>query len=117
VSYKHSIVRRLALAAAALTISVTAAGTAAAADRHVNVVNATNHTMTRFYASNISDPRFHSDILGSDVLRPGSQWRVNFDDGTGACLFDVKAVFSDGEEVTQSRFNVCTETTMRFTGD
>jgi hypothetical protein len=45
------------------------------------------------------------------VLPPGQRVRVNIDDGTGACLFDFKAVFADGRTIEQRRVNVCQITT------
>jgi hypothetical protein len=113
---KISIARRVALAVAAMSISVAAAGSAAAADRHVNVVNSTGRTLTHFYASNVNDPNFHGDILGTSVLRAGGVWRVNFDDGSGACVFDIRAKFSDGEVKTWTGLNVCTATTLTING-
>ena len=33
----------------------------------------------------------------------------NFDDGTGACLFDFYAEFANGEAAEHKRYNVCDE--------
>ena len=114
---KSNLVRGLAVAVAALAVTVATTSAAAAADRRVTVINETNHTMTRLYASNSADPNFHNDLLGDYVMRPGGSVTLDFDDGTGACSFDVRGVFSDGDKVERHRFNVCTETEMRFTGD
>jgi hypothetical protein len=53
-------------------------------------------------------------VLGADVLRPGASVRVNWDDGSCACLFDFKAVYANGTETIRRRFNVCTESTWRI---
>ena len=34
---------------------------------------------------------------------------LNFDDGSGACLFDFRAEFADGQSTEAKRFNTCTE--------
>ena len=56
-------------------------------------------------------PEIHCDRadldLGDDVLRSGSSVRINIDDGTGACIYDFKAVFSNGNEATRGKINVC----------
>jgi len=33
----------------------------------------------------------------------------NFDDDSGACVFDFYVEFADGQEIERKRFNVCTE--------
>ena len=111
---KFSIGRIAAIAAASATLLT--AGAAAAADTRVVVVNSTNHTLTNLYASSVRDSRYHGDWLGDIVLAPGEWTTVDFDDGDGSCLMDVKGHFSDGDNVEQ-RFNVCTESRMEFTGD
>ncbi len=83
--------------------------TSVSANRMVTIGNTTGVTMTRFYASNITRSSWEEDIFGSDVLPSGRSINVNIDDGTGACLFDLKAVFADGDVVTQKNFNVCVE--------
>ncbi len=82
-------------------------------NRVVDIINDTSVTMTEFYASNIDRTDWEEDILDGDYLRPGSEVSVDIDDGSGYCLFDLKAVFADGESVTQKRFDVCTEPSWR----
>lgn len=83
-------------------------------DRNVQVVNATSVTLRELYGSNVDRDDWEEDVLGSDVLRPGATVRVNWDDGTCACLFDFRAVYADGTETIRRRFNVCTESTWRI---
>jgi hypothetical protein len=87
--------------------SVLGLGTMQAQDRHVRVINETSHTLVSFYASNILRPGWEEDILGLDVLAPGHSVRMNIDDGTGYCWFDLKAVFADGSEAVRYGVNVC----------
>ena len=88
---------------------------ASAADRHVRIINKTSYTMVRFYASRSSTSDWEEDILGDDVLRSGSSVRINIDDGTGACIYDFKAVFADGDTVIKKKVNVCEISTFTFT--
>ncbi|MBC9206846.1 hypothetical protein IBL26_08360 [Roseomonas aerophila] len=92
------------LAAAALMPFAPAAG---AADRRVEVVNASGRTMMEFYASNTNRSSWEEDILGNDVLPSGRSVVINIDDGSGACRFDVLAVLDGGRRVEQRNINVC----------
>jgi len=76
-------------------------------DRHVTIKNRTGWTMLRFYASDSRKDDWEEDILGDDVLENGQNVRINIDDGSGACIYDFKAEFTNGEELTRSRINVC----------
>ena len=46
---------------------------------------------------------FESDVAAQFYLT------VNFEDGTGACLFDFRAEFANGETSEANMFDVCTE--------
>jgi len=76
-------------------------------DRHVTIKNRTGWTMLRFYASDSRSDDWEEDILGDDVLENGQNVSINIDDGSGACVYDFKAEFTNGEELTRSRINVC----------
>ncbi|MCP5038102.1 MAG: hypothetical protein GY945_10930 [Rhodobacteraceae bacterium] len=80
---------------------------ASALDRRVRIVNNTGYTMVQFYGSYRDTDSWQEDILGSDVLYSGQSVNINFDDGTGYCIFDFKAVFENGHESTDFGNNVC----------
>ena len=40
---------------------------------------------------------------------------INIDDGSGACLYDFKAVFDDGDVLTRNQINVCQISEYRYT--
>jgi hypothetical protein len=82
-------------------------GMAQAADRHVDIVNKTGMTMTKFYASNTGADSWQEDILGRDTLDDGDTIAVNIDDGTGACKFDFKAEFENGRSLVRRSIDVC----------
>jgi hypothetical protein len=92
----------LGLAAAAVL-----ATSASAEDRYVKIINETNATIVHFYGSNAGSDSWEEDILGQDVLKPGKSVRINFDDGSGYCLFDFKAEFSDGDTLIRKNIDVC----------
>ena len=84
-------------------------------DRRVLIINETGVTMTHFYASNSGQNNWEEDILGRDVLPSGSSVRINIDDGSGACVYDFRARFSDGDVLNRFRINVCEITEYRYT--
>jgi hypothetical protein len=95
--------------------AATAGADSSQPDRHVRVINDTQHTMEHFYASNINVNSWQEDILGSSVLSPGQSANINIDDGTGACEFDFKAVFADGQALVRKDVNVCNIGSYRYT--
>lgn len=104
-----------ALASALAAVSVIGfAPSAFAQDRKVTIVNSTDFVIVEFYGSNAGTDSWEEDILGSDVLGSGEKVEINFDDGTGHCKFDFKAVFNDGDEVIESGVNVCEVGTFTF---
>jgi hypothetical protein len=76
-------------------------------NRRVRVHNQTGWTMTHFYASDSRVDDWQEDMLGSDVLAANASIIMNIDDGSGACLYDFKARFTNGQELTRFRVNVC----------
>lgn len=90
------------------------AGPAFALDRRVTIVNNTGFTMVKFYGSNKGAKTWEEDILGEDVLPSGSQVSVNFNDESGYCKFDFKAVFDDGDELVREDVNICEIATFTY---
>lgn len=88
---------------------------ASAEDRRVRIINETNHTIERFYASNIAQESWEEDILGKDVLEPGQDVTIDIDDGSGRCKFDFKAEFDDGTSLVRKNINVCEISSYRYT--
>ena len=76
-------------------------------NRRVRIHNQTGWTMTHFYASDSRVDDWEEDMLGSGVLANGASVTMNIDDGSGACLYDFKARFTNGQELTRMRINVC----------
>jgi hypothetical protein len=106
---QKSVILGLALASATLTGCVETETTyvAASIDRTVTVVNNSGLTISRFYGSNSGRSSWEEDILGNGVIPAGASVDINFNDGSGACLFDFKAVFADGSSATETNVDVC----------
>jgi hypothetical protein len=94
--------------------AVSAFTTAAAANRKVDIVNQTGMTLAEFYASNTGTDDWEEDILGSDTLDNGDVFEIDVDDGTGACKFDFKAVFTDGSSHVRRAVDVCKISTFTY---
>ena len=92
---------------ATLAIASSVPDFTAAEDRRVRIVNNTNVTLTRFYASNTQRRGWEEDILGSSVLPAGRSVMINIDDGSGACMFDFRAVLANGRTVEAYGMDVC----------
>lgn len=96
---------RLLIITAALSSML--AGAALAANRKVDVINKTGGTMTSFFASSSGTDNWEEDMLDNDTLDNGETLEADIDDGTSACIYDFKAVFSDGSSVIKKKVNVC----------
>ena len=106
-------VTALALSACVDTSTATNV-TAVSAKRNVVITNATGRTIWRFDGSRVSTSSWEEDILGSSVLSNGSSVNINFDDGTGACMFDMRAEFRDGSAKVINNVNVCRVSQVTF---
>ncbi len=96
------------LVAALISASVLLSATAASAlDRRVVIHNGASEPIFYLYGSNTGTNEWEEDILGEDVLMPGAEVRVDYDDGTGFCVFDFKAQFESGREDVEYGVNVC----------
>ncbi len=97
--------------AIAATLGLALASPAWALDRKVTIVNNSGFTISYFYGSNVGTTFWEEDLLSSDVLSNGASVVVNFDDTTGYCRFDFRAIFDDGTEIVKKDVNVCEITT------
>ena len=112
-------------AALALGVAVALAGATLPAssafadnqDRRVRILNDTRTEMREFYASRSTTNDWEEDILGRNTLPAGQSVVINIDDGTGACIFDFKAVFADGDVLVREDINVCQIEQYRFYGN
>lgn len=99
--------KHISILAVASLILASTLTLATAANRNVDIVNSTGKTMTEFYASNSGTDDWEEDILEADTLADGEVFEVDIDDGTGACKFDFKAVFTDGTSHVRRGVDVC----------
>ncbi len=83
-----------------------------AENRQFLLVNNTPYLVARLFASNISEDRYSYDMLRDQVIPPYTTVRVDADDGTGHCLFDLRidVVKPEGIQTVERRADVCTLT-------
>ena len=99
------------LAAIGLALALTPAARAQSKDgndRRVMIINERSSDMLRLYGSRTTTGEWEENIF-AQPLRAGAKRVINFDDGTGACLFDFRAIFKDNQTIHQWSFNVCRE--------
>ena len=84
-----------------------AAVSADAADYRVKIINKTSYTMTSFHASNTKRNSWEEDMLGSKTIGPGGSFTANINDGTGTCMFDLRATFKGDKQAIRRGINVC----------
>jgi hypothetical protein len=86
-------------------------------DRHVLVINNTGYTVENLYASNVRNPFWpREDMFGWEEIPSGQSFVANIDDGSQYCLFDVKAVLSNGRELIHRNYNACDGLTLTLGG-
>jgi hypothetical protein len=108
--FKMPTIHRLlsvSLLFASIVFASSVSDTASAQDRRVQIINASGVTVNSFQASNTRRKSWEEDILGKSVLPHGQSIMVNINDGTGACVFDFRAVLASGRKVESYGMNVC----------
>lgn len=100
----------------AALVALFAASPALAQDgfqRWIDVVNRTNVTLERFYATDVGTNSWGPDLLGDGVIPPGRQQRLEPTRGQqrrGFCRFDIRVTFANGEAVERRGVNLCEAT-------
>src|SRR5262245_61010724 len=79
-------------------------------DRRMVIVNETGRIIQEFHATNSGVKSWGRDLLGSNVLPHGQRYTMDFNDGTGSCRFDFRAVLDNGRAVERYSVDVCTAT-------
>ncbi|MCB8840580.1 hypothetical protein [Aurantimonas sp. VKM B-3413] len=79
---------------------------ALAQDLTFNLINNTSSAVTEFYTSPVSTDDWEENMV-SDPIAPGEQASANIADGRAVCEYDIKAVFADGDTVTDNNINLC----------
>jgi hypothetical protein len=85
-------------------------------DRRMDIINDTDRVVNSVYATNSTVKNWGRDLLGQDVIPSKQSYRFDFNDGTGRCMFDLRAVLDNGRFFERYKVNVCTATSWRLSG-
>lgn len=106
----------LAFALATVSITTSVAATAQRRVLDFTLVNGTRYTVVELYVSPTSDEKWGEDVLGKDVLEPGKEVEITFSRGETTCMWDLKIVDEDEDEVEWEKLNLCeaSEITLKY---
>lgn len=76
-------------------------------NRRVEVHNHTNTTIWEFHASTTNRDEWEEDILDDGIISAGGRQRINLDDGSRRCKYDVKVTFRGGATLVKANIDVC----------
>ena len=99
--------KTLAFVTGAATALALTAVSAAAQVRAMQIGNDTGFTIVALYATQMGSDDWGQDRLNGDPIEDYEIQTVDFDDGSGYCMYKLKAVFDDGEELISEDINVC----------
>lgn len=106
---------KIVISALTLPVLALTAQAALAGKSNFRVYNDSNVVVRELYVSDSRYDNWDNDILGRDVLPSGSNIQVMFGDQSSRnCLYDIRAVFEDGQVVEDYQINVCTNTQYTF---
>ena len=94
------------LAAAAAIVSITAVP-AFAEDLVFLLVNESPSPVTQFHVSPASSGSWEENLLQGGILDAGYEVDVVIADGLSTCIYDIQAVFDDGETLEDYGLDLC----------
>lgn len=105
----HTLIRYTTFASIFTLPFIALTAESALADKaDFRVHNDSASAITELYVSESSRDSWDNDILGSDVLGTGSSIQVVFGNTSpNVCMYDILAVFADGDSVEDYQVNVC----------
>jgi hypothetical protein len=80
---------------------------AVAQDLAFTLHNKSSYHVIEFYTSPSEVDDWEEDVLGDDILRAGRSLRITIADGRTQCVYDVRFVFDDGDEVEDHGIDLC----------
>jgi hypothetical protein len=101
----HRPFRTAAFAAFALLLAATASLLAGKQD--FVLVNKTGLTVDQLYVSSSDTENWEEDVLGRDVLPNGQSVTITFEGREKQCLYDLKIVDEDGDELVWTEIDLC----------
>lgn len=84
-------------------------------NRAIQINNNSDYEVYRIYYGVPGQAYYSRDLLGDDVIGSSSSQEVNVDDGSGRCIYNLKAVTRSGNTFWEKKLNVCTESEWNLT--
>ncbi len=91
--------------AAALLIALPAG--AFAEDLKFTLTNNSSRAIENFYTSPANTADWQEDVLGEDTISPGQSDEVTIADGSTQCVYDMRFVMEDKQEMVESGIDLC----------
>lgn len=82
--------------------------TAIAGKQDFVLVNATGYDIAEVYVSPVNADDWEEDVMGWDILEAGDRVNIDFSPRDKFCHYDLKVVWTDGDEATWDGFDLCT---------
>lgn len=97
----------LAAVAALASATPTFAQSGDGFDRRILIANRSGQTVTYVRGSPVSADSFGADRIPDRVLGHGGNAVVDFDSGTGDCMYDLRVTLANGQNIDRMNVNVC----------
>ncbi|MGA9379267.1 MAG: hypothetical protein WBV73_10905 [Phormidium sp.] len=90
---------------------------ALADQRDFNLINDSKLTINEVYVSTINTDQWEEDVLGQETLDSGKSTEITFSRGAaGTCVYDIKVVTTQSQEVERRNVNLCETNDVIFNG-
>lgn len=94
---------------AAPGLALAALSTAAwAGKQDFTLTNDTGYDIAEVYVSPVNTDDWEEDVMGRDILEDGNNVTITFSARDKVCKYDLKVVWTDGDEATWDNFDLCT---------
>jgi hypothetical protein len=91
----------------ALTLVLLVAFSVTAGDQDFVLENQTGLTIDQLYISSVDTNDWEEDVLGVDTLPDSESVSIGFSHKEDACMWDIKIVDEDSNEVIWNDINLC----------
>jgi hypothetical protein len=80
---------------------------AVAGKQDITIINKTGGTIQQLFISAANTKDWEEDVLGRDELDPDDEFELEFTKAEKACKWDMKVVYSDGDESEWYGLDLC----------
>ncbi|AXS42555.1 hypothetical protein D1F64_10465 [Breoghania sp. L-A4] len=91
------------------------AAPAAAEDLLLVLQNTSSVTITEFYTSPADVDEWEEDVFADGVLPSGNEVEVTISDGRTQCVYDIRIITDDGDDIEDRGVDLCETGTYTFT--